>query len=70
MNENHNTGCTRDCSRCSSAQHSYCAVIMAQKNQEILLAILGALAQPDELMTPMQGGEDVPADNKTKTKIK
>lgn len=70
MNETQNTGCTRECARCTSAQHSYCAVVMAQKNQELLLSILGAMAQPQDLITPMQGGEEDPADIKHKTKSK
>lgn len=70
MNEANNIGCTRDCSKCSSAQHSYCSVVIAQKNQELLLAILGMMAQPTELITPKQGGEDAPAFKEPKTKTK
>lgn len=58
MNTNNNNGCTGDCSRCSSAQHSFCAVLIARKNQEILMAIASMLAQPQQLITPMQRGEE------------
>jgi hypothetical protein len=68
MNGN-NQGCTGDCSRCSSAQHSYCAVLTARKNQEILMGIVTLLAQPQQLITPMQGGEEDPAELKPKTKV-
>jgi hypothetical protein len=67
MNGN-NQGCTGDCSRCSSAQHSYCAVLTARKNQEILMGIVTLLAQPQQLITPMQGGEEDPAELKPKIK--
>lgn len=67
MNGN-NQGCTGDCSRCSSAQHSYCAVLTARKNQEILMGIVTLLAQPQQLITPMQGGEEAPVELKTKIK--
>lgn len=72
MNENgNNVGCTGECSKCSSAQHSYCAVIIARKNQELLLGILGAMAQPKEdLITPKQGGDEDPDENKPKNKTK
>lgn len=67
MNGN-NQGCTGDCSRCSSAQHSYCAVLTARKNQELLMGIVTLLAQPQQLITPMQGGEEDPAELKPKIK--
>lgn len=67
MNGN-NQGCTGDCSRCSSAQHSYCSVLIARKNQEILMGIVTLLAQPQQLITPMQGGEEDPAELKPKIK--
>lgn len=70
MNEANNIGCTRDCSKCSSAQHSYCSVVIAQKNQELLLAILGMMARPTELITPKQGGDEDPDENKPKNKTK
>lgn len=66
MNGN-NQGCTGDCSRCSSAQHSYCAVLTARKNQELLMGIVTLLAQP-QLITPMQGGEQDPVELKPKIK--
>lgn len=67
MNGN-NQGCTGDCSRCSSAQHSYCAVLTSRKNQELLMMLISSLAQPPQLITPMQGGEEDPAELKPKIK--
>jgi hypothetical protein len=43
-------------------------VLTARKNQEILMGIVTLLAQPQQLITPMQGGEEDPAELKTKIK--
>jgi hypothetical protein len=43
-------------------------VLTARKNQELLMGIVTLLAQPQQLITPMQGGEEDPAELKPKIK--
>nr|DAX61622.1 MAG TPA: hypothetical protein [Caudoviricetes sp.] len=60
-------GCDNDCMTCPTQQQSCCAVLMAKKNQELLMAIATALdpiVREVTLVAPNLGGEEVPEKTK------
>jgi hypothetical protein len=60
-------GCDNNCTTCSSANHAYCALVIAKTNQSALVEIMAILQAMREtkIYTPMQEGEtEVSANNK------
>lgn len=60
-------GCDNNCTTCSSANHAYCALVIAKTNQSALVEIMAILQAMREtkIYTPIQEGEiEVPEDNK------
>ena len=59
-------GCDNHCETCSSANHAYCAVMIAKSNQQMLIEMQVKMQGMSniQLITPKQDGEiEVPEDN-------
>lgn len=58
-------GCDNHCETCSSANHAYCAVMIAKSNQQMLIDMQAKMQGMSDvkLITPIQDGEiEVPED--------
>lgn len=58
-------GCDNHCETCSSANHAYCAVMIAKSNQQMLIDMQVKMQGMGnvQLITPIQDGEiEVPED--------
>lgn len=58
-------GCDNHCETCSSANHAYCAVMIAKSNQQMLIDMQVKMQGMSnvQLITPNQDGEiEVPED--------
>lgn len=59
-------GCDNRCDTCSSANHAYCAVMIARSNQQMLMQIQEVVFSMREIKvyTPIQEGENKVPENK------
>lgn len=60
-------GCDNHCETCSSANHAYCAVMIAKSNQQMLMKMQEIVVgmRETKVYMPIQEGEiEVPEDNK------
>jgi hypothetical protein len=59
-------GCDNNCATCNSANHAYCALLIAKSNQQILIDMQANMqgVSDVQLITPKQDGErEDPEDN-------
>lgn len=52
-------GCDNNCATCNSANHAYCALLIAKSNQQMLIDMQAKMQGMSDvqLITPMQEGE-------------
>lgn len=52
-------GCDNNCATCNSANHAYCALLIAKSNQQMLIDMQAKMQGMSDvkLITPIQDGE-------------